>query len=123
MKARPESRWNVPRNSPEHLQLGLDAADEAERVLPIFEKEHPDDQRPREAIMALRAWARGQRQLGMAEVRKLSLDSHAAARAARTKAAAYAARAAGQAVATWHVPSHAQGPGYYAAKIEAEIMR
>lgn len=120
MKKIPGSCWDVPRNSPEHLQLGLEAADEAERVLPMFEKEHPDDLRPREAITALRAWARGQRQLGMAEVRKLSLDSHAAARAAKTKAATYAARAAGQAIATWHVPTHARGPAYYAAKIEAE---
>ena len=38
----------------------LFAADCAERVLPIFEKKHPDDTRPREAIEAARQFARGE---------------------------------------------------------------
>ena len=118
MKVPLDAQWNVPRNSVEHLQLGRQAANEAERVLPFFEKECPDDSRPRDAITALRAWALGQRQLGMAEVRKLSLDSHAAAREAKTKPATFAARAAGQAVATWHVPRHAKGARDYAVKVE-----
>ena len=62
-----------------------------------------------------------------AEVRKLSLNSHAAARAAKTDAARFAARAAGQAVATWHVPTHAMGAPIYARKAIAackiEILR
>jgi len=70
-------------------------------------------------IEAIRAWAKGQRKLGMAEVRKLSLDAHAAAREAGTDAATFAARAAGQAVATWHVPTHAAGAPAYAAKAVA----
>jgi len=36
------------------------AADCAERVLPIFERECPDDARPRKAIEAARAYARGE---------------------------------------------------------------
>jgi hypothetical protein len=52
----------------------------------------------------------------MAEVRKLSLDAHAAARGAKTDAARFAARAAGQAVATWHVPTHALAVPIYARK-------
>jgi hypothetical protein len=38
----------------------LFAADCAENVLPIFERERPDDDRPREAIEAARAFARGE---------------------------------------------------------------
>jgi hypothetical protein len=36
------------------------AADCAERVLPLFEEQYPDDDRPRRAIEAARAWARGE---------------------------------------------------------------
>jgi len=99
-----------------HRRFALLAAIEAKRVLPIFEREHPKDRRPRQAIEAIRAWAQGKRELGMAEVRKLSLGSHAAARAARSDAARFAARAAGHAVATWHVPTHAMGVPMYACK-------
>ena len=38
----------------------LFAADCAERVLPIFEREYPRDTRPRAAIAAARQWARGE---------------------------------------------------------------
>jgi len=107
---------SVERNSRNHRRLALLAAKEAERVLPIFEKERPNDNRPRQAIEAIRAWAQGKRELGMAEVRKLSLGSHAAAREAKSDAARFAARAAGQAVATWHVPTHAMGAPMYACK-------
>ena len=68
------------RDSYYHRLLGLKAADEVKRLLPLFEKECPNDTRPREAIETIRAWARGKRTLGLAEVRKLSLASHAAAR-------------------------------------------
>ncbi len=107
---------SVERNSRNHKRFALLAAKEAERVLPIFEKERPKDMRPRRAIEAIRAWAQGKRELGMAEVRKLSLGSHAAAREAKSDAARFAARAAGQAVATWHVPTHAMGAPIYACK-------
>ena len=107
----------MARNSRAHRSLALKAAARAKRVLPVFEKRHPDDDRPRRAIEAIRAWARGKRELGMAAVRKLSLDSHAAAREAKTDAARFAARAAGQAVATWHVPDHAFAVPYYVRKV------
>ncbi len=106
----------VVRESAAHRWLALRAATDAARVLRLFERERPDDERPRRAIAAIRAWARGKRELGMHEVRALSLGAHAAARAARSLAAKLAARAAGHAVATWHVPSHAAGAPYYAAK-------
>ena len=107
---------SVERNSRNHRRFALLAAKEAERLLPIFERERPKDSRPRQAIEAIRAWGQGKRELGMAEVRKLSLGSHAAARQAKSDAARFAARAAGQAVATWHVPTHAMGAPMYACK-------
>lgn len=106
----------VARNSHSYKLLALRAAKEAKRVLPLFEKEYPNDTRPRHAIDALKAWAQGKRLLGMVEVRKLSLDSHAAAREANSDAARFAARAAGQAVAIWHVPTHAIAVPAYASK-------
>lgn len=106
----------IVRGSAEHRTVALKAVTGAKRVLPLFERVHPDDDRPRLAIEALWAWARGKRELGMAVVRKLSLDAHAAARGAKTDAATFAARAAGQAVATWHVPTHALAVPIYAEK-------
>ena len=104
-------------------QFALKAAQEAGRVLPIFEKEHPEDDRPRLAIEAIKAWGDGIRQLGMIEVRKLALDSHAAAREAKTDAARFAARAAGQAIAVWHVPTHAMAVPLYVCKATHALKR
>ena len=84
---KPKDYRSVVRNSRQHRLLALKAAGQAERVLPFFEKAHPDDDRPHQAIEAIRAWAQGKLELGMAEVRRLSLDSRAAARAAKTDAA------------------------------------
>jgi len=106
----------VWRDSYYHKLFGLKAAKEALRVLPIFEKERPNDKRPRYAIEAIMAWAQGKRDLGLMEVRKFSLDSHTAAREAKSDAAKFVAHAAGQAVATWHVPTHALGAFGYAGR-------
>ena len=92
------------------------AANCAERVLPFFEKAHPKDDRPRKAIKACRTWVRTG-VFKMADIRGASLAAHAAARNAKeNNAACFAARAAGQAVATAHVPQHAFGGAYYALK-------
>lgn len=92
------------------------AADCAERVLPLFEKAYPNDDRPRKAIETCRTWVRTGL-FKMAEIRGASLSAHAAARNAKENdAACFAARAAGQAVATAHVPQHAFGGAYYALK-------
>ena len=107
---------SMERDSRYHRRFALLAAVQARRVLPLFEREHPKDKRPRRAIAAIQAWAQGRRKLGMAEVRKLSLDSHAAARSANSDAARFAARAAGHAVATWHIPTHAMGVPIYVCK-------
>lgn len=96
--------------------LALWAADCAEHVLSYFEKEFPKDDRPRKAIEACRMWARTG-VFKMADIRGASLAAHAVARLApEDSAARFAARVAGQAVATLHVPQHAFGAAYYALK-------
>jgi hypothetical protein len=104
------------RDSYYHKLFGFKAAVEAERVLKFFEKERPWDNRPREAIIAIKEWSEDKRMLGMKEVRKLSLNAHAAAKDVQTNAAKFAAHAAGQAVGTWHVPTHALGAFGYAGR-------
>lgn len=94
--------------------LAVWAMDCVERVLPYFEENCPEDSRPRQAIEALQAWI-NTGVFKMAEIRRASLASHAAAReAGQDNAARSAARAAGQAVATAHVPTHALGAASYA---------
>ncbi len=104
------------RDSYYHKLFGFKAALEAEKVLKFFEKERPDDMRPHDAIKAIKEWAEDKRVLGMKEVRKLSLDAHASARVVKSNAAKYAAHAAGQAIGTWHVPTHALSAFSYAGK-------
>ena len=112
----PKNHQIVARNSSRHRSCARQAANQARRVLPLFEQEHPHDVRPRQAIEAITAWAQQKRELGMVQVRKLSLAAHAAARQAKTDAARFAARAAGQAIATWHVPTHATAVPPYVCK-------
>jgi hypothetical protein len=81
--------------TPEHAALALQAADAAERVLPYFEGRHPDDPRPRRAIEAARAWARGEITVG--EARAAALAAHAAARETPHAESRAAARAASMA--------------------------
>jgi Imm-5 like putative immunity protein len=98
----------------DHRTLGVWARDCAERVMPYFEQEYPQDDRPRNALLALQTWV----ETGifrMEVIRRSSLASHAAARdAGEDSAARSAARAAGQAVATAHVPAHSAGAAMYA---------
>jgi hypothetical protein len=101
------------RNS-DHKTLAVWAIDCVERVLPYFEEKYPKDRRPRTAIEMLQAWITTG-VFKMAEIRKASLASHAAAReVGEDNAARSAARAAGQAVATAHVPCHSIGAANYA---------
>lgn len=92
--------------------LAVWAADCAERTLPLFEAQAPNDTRPREAIDGLRAFARGEMRIG--PVRALSARAHAAAREVGDPAAVAAARAAGQAAAVAHMAAHARGVAYAA---------
>jgi len=98
----------------DHKTLAVWAMDCVERVLPYFEEKYPEDHRTRQAIEALQAWI-NTGVFKMAVIRKASLDSHAAAReVGEDNAARSAARAAGQAVATAHVPTHSIGAANYA---------
>ena len=98
----------------DHKTLAIWAIDCAERVMPYFEEKYPQDHRPRQAIEALKTWI-DTGVFKMAVIRKASLDAHAAAREVGEEGPARsAARAAGQAVATAHVPRHAYGPAMYA---------
>jgi hypothetical protein len=100
----------------DHRVLAVWAADCAERVLPYFESRFPEDARPRKAIEAGREWARTGI-FRMADVRGASLAAHVAAREADDDSAPrFAARAAGQAVATAHVATHSLGAAWYAVK-------
>ena len=98
----------------DHRILAIWAIDCVERVMPFFEINFPEDGRPRQAILTLHQWI-DTGVFKMAVIRKASLDSHAAAReTGEDNAARSAARAAGQAVATAHVPTHSLGAEKYA---------
>lgn len=98
----------------DHRLLALWAAECAERVLPYFQEQSSMDDRPRRAIEAGRAWARGE--IPMTEARTAAFAAHAAARDIDDAAARAAARAAGHAAATAHVATHAPHAAEYATK-------
>jgi hypothetical protein len=89
------------------------AADCAERVLPLFEAEAPDDDRPRDAIARARAFSRGELDTG-GEIRR-RFEAGRAARSVAAAAAVAAARAAAQASGVAHMGAHALGASAYAA--------
>jgi hypothetical protein len=93
------------------------AAGCAERVLSLFAARAAGDTRPRDAIEGARAFARNELRVGPA--RTLAARAHAAARSVSDPAATAAARAAGHAVATAHMASHALGAPAYAARAAA----
>lgn len=96
-----------------HHLLATWAADCAEHVLPLFEREQPGDHRPHEAIAAVRAWARG----GTTMTAARAAGGHAMAAARDLRGAArHAAFAAGQAGVVAHVAAHELGAAAYAIK-------
>jgi hypothetical protein len=97
-----------------HRLLAGWAADCAERALPWFAEQAPQDERPAQAIAAARAWACGEITVGAA--RNAAVAAHAAARAVPAGAARDAARATGHAAATVHMADHALGGAVYALK-------
>lgn len=82
-------------------------------ILPIFEKNCPEDKRPHMAISAARDWFDGKKKLP--EVKKIILhECHAAARELDANPAAQAAaRCCGQASACFHTPTHSLGLAFY----------
>lgn len=97
----------------DHRSLALWAAACAEHVLGLFERAQPADMRPREAIDAARAWARGE--APMMATRAVGGHAMGAARPLRG-APRFAAYAAGQAACVAHVPEHDLGAAAYAIK-------
>ena len=97
----------------DHHLLALWAAACAEHVLDLFSSERPDDERPRQAIDAARAWARGE--LAMMQARAAGGHAMGAARDLHG-AARCAAYAAGQAAVVAHVAAHELGAAAYAIK-------
>jgi immunity protein 5 of polymorphic toxin system len=97
----------------DHHLLALWAADCAEHVLHLFERERPADDRPRYAIEVARSWTRGD--IRMTESRAAGGHAMAAARDLRG-AARFAAYAAGQAAVVAHVAAHELGAAAYAIK-------
>lgn len=90
------------------------AADCAERVLPLFEAEAPDDDRARDGIMRARSFARGELDAA-GEIRR-RFAAGRASQAATSPAGNAAAWAAGQAYDVAHMGAHALGAAAYAAK-------
>jgi hypothetical protein len=102
----------------DHRTLAIWATDCAEHVLSYFEEKYPNDDRPRKAIEAGRAWVLGE--IKMSEARTAAFAAHAAARDAEEGVARAVARAAGHASATAHVVGHAVHAANYAATYIAE---
>ena len=96
-----------------HRLLAAWAADCAEHILVLFSAQHPQDDRPRQAIEQARAWSRGE--ISLTQARQAAVAAHAAARTA-SGAAREAARAAGHAAATAHMADHELGAAAYALR-------
>lgn len=86
------------------------ASECVERVSAVFEERHPEDDRPRKAVEATRAFARGE--IGIGAARRAAVAEHAAARSVTDPAERAAARAAGIA----HMAGHARHAADYAVK-------
>ena len=97
----------------DHRLLALWAALCAEHVLFRFERDCPEDRRPRDAIEAARSWARGE--LRMMDARARGGHAMGAARPLRG-AARFTAYAAGQAACVAHVAEHDLGAAAYAIR-------
>lgn len=96
-----------------HHLLAIWAADCAQHVLHFFEDAQPDDDRPRNAIEQVRAWARGE--ISMTQSRSAGGHAMGAARDL-SGSARFAAYSAGQAAVVAHVAAHELGAAAYAIK-------
>jgi len=85
------------------------------KILPIYEKEFPNDNRCKNALDAAKDWLDGKVKLPY--VKNIILNEcHAAAREAdKNPEAQAAARTCGQAAATIHAPTHSLGLALYGA--------
>ncbi len=106
--------------------MRLMAADFAEVVLPIYEKEYPNDDRPRKTIEAARKYANGEitaaaRDAASAAARAAARDAASAAARAAARDAASAAAWAAASAAAWAAASAAASGGAWAA--QSDIIR
>ena len=107
----------------------LFAADCAEHVLPIFERQHPNDSRPREAIAVARKYAAGQVTPSELEVAwdaaqtAAQTTARAATAWAATEATAHAARAAAARDAAWDAARAAAQATARAAERRWQVQR
>lgn len=84
------------------------------RLLPIWVKSFPEDERPKEALEAGRQWLSGA--IKLPEAKKKILECHGAARDGEGNPAAQAAaRAIGQSASTIHSARHCIGLALYGA--------
>ncbi len=101
----------------DHHLLAIWAADCAQHVLHLFEAMQPNDERPRRAIEAARAWAQGTITMSQSK----AAGGHVMAAARNLKGASrFAAYAAGQAGVVAHVAAHELGAAAYAIKAVRE---
>lgn len=101
----------------DHHLLAIWAADCAQHVLHLFEEMQPNDERPRRAIEAARAWAQGKITVAQSK----AAGGHAMAAARNLSGASrYAAYSAGQAGVVAHVAAHELGAAAYAIKAVRE---
>lgn len=86
-----------------------------QHILPVFEKNYPDDARPRKALKAARGYLEGK--VKFPDVKNIILNEcHAAARELDGNPSAQAAaRTCGQAAAVVHTLSHCLGLYFYGA--------
>lgn len=99
-------------SEPDRRTVAAWAADCADRTLPLFEQEAPDDPRAREAIARARAFSSGE--LSAAEEIRRRFVAGRAAASASTPAGVAAARSAAQAAGVAHMGAHALGAAAYA---------
>jgi hypothetical protein len=103
-----------------HRLLALWAANCAEHVLTIFECVRPNDDRPRQAVEAARAWVSGE--IKMMRARDFAGAAQDSARECKgvSEAARMAALSAGQAAVVAHVAAHELGAATYALRAVVE---
>ena len=83
-------------------------------LLPVFEREFPDDRRPREALANARGWLEGR--VTFVDAKDTNNGAHNAATAAEGHPAVQAAaRAIAHASLTIHVSAHCMGIAFYGA--------
>lgn len=94
-----------------HRVIALWAFDFANESIGIFEEKYPNEDRPRQALMAVQDWAAGKIKMRLAQ-RKI-LDCHAVAKELSNKEDIAIIHSIGQACAVVHTAGHAIGYPIY----------